>query len=776
MRDIITLKGLSAHGIHGVYDFEHTVKQLFLVDVALWVDFSTATANDDIAATVSYADIARDVVSIVEGPSVRLIETLAQRIVERVMADPRVEGALVTVHKPQAPMEQEFADVSVSVRRGITDISALDATFPFIEEADVAPVANDAPLAQNASAVRTAALHSAHELSAQGAAPLSLAPSVAGNEETPAHLGEEASQADAKTGVETDAAGCHAAQVGAVSSEQPFVLAFGGNQGDVPVTLVAALELLMKDNFITIDNISPLLRTAAVVKPGMDAQDDHWNMVVVGHTRLTPHQLLDVTSGIEATLGRQRPFDWAPRTIDIDLIRVGDNVISDEVLQLPHPRAYARSFVLVPWLLADPHAELPGYAPLSDLIADAEDRHGIIDVIDQWYLEPGTVMEKSNAVLEALAHGSAEEPTAPVGSDAAQPAAFALEPAPLAPREPESDADVKPASPSVPAAGEEPTERPQAAPRSHFAPPADVPRRPRTRVKTAQRDFAAEWDAFVKTVDFNATAEEAPEPEAPISLPHAGDYADSSSTDLYQTPAWQDVPDPRPTIDESDSRAAMPVSAQEESASPEPRKRGGAPVRALVDDIFALDALAELEAEHSQAAPAEITHEERPRLTHVPSFDEVLESEPTSGIQTHISWIPVSAAIPVITESSTDDLPFDQEFISDRTKATESLTEAEDSRGEDTPTPALSRPLPSWNFSQRVNVIDSIDEADSSAPDAEEDAFAENSGQIVLDPQLPSGMDVGALPQTHVPAANLSRKSVLRPTHTGAIPIVKRRQ
>ena len=63
---------------------------------------------------------------------------------------------------------------------------------------------------------------------------------------------------------------------------------------------------------------------------------------------------------------------WGPRTIDIDLIRLGDRVRDDEQLTLPHPRAHERAFVLVPWLEADPAAELTGVGPVADLLSEVD--------------------------------------------------------------------------------------------------------------------------------------------------------------------------------------------------------------------------------------------------------------------------------------------------------------------------------------------------------------------------------------------------------------------
>ena len=100
-RVIIALKGLGALANHGVYDFERTQEQRFSADVVMWVE--TAGATDDIAATVSYADIADETMAVLTGNPVDLIETLAETIASRVMSHEGVVGTEVTVHKPDAP-------------------------------------------------------------------------------------------------------------------------------------------------------------------------------------------------------------------------------------------------------------------------------------------------------------------------------------------------------------------------------------------------------------------------------------------------------------------------------------------------------------------------------------------------------------------------------------------------------------------------------------------------------------------------------------------------
>ena len=117
MSDRIRLSGLKARGHHGVYDFERRDGQDFVVDVDLELDLARAAATDDVADTVHYGELAGGLVEVISGEPVNLIETLADRLATVCLADARVAAATVTVHKPQAPIPHEFADVAVVVRR-----------------------------------------------------------------------------------------------------------------------------------------------------------------------------------------------------------------------------------------------------------------------------------------------------------------------------------------------------------------------------------------------------------------------------------------------------------------------------------------------------------------------------------------------------------------------------------------------------------------------------------------------------------------------------------
>ena len=115
MADRIELTGLECFGYHGVFEEEKREGQPFLVDITCWTEFPT---TDDLANTVSYAELADVAADIVEGPSRDLIETVASEVAETVMDTfEGLHAVEVTLHKPKAPIPRTFADVAVVARR-----------------------------------------------------------------------------------------------------------------------------------------------------------------------------------------------------------------------------------------------------------------------------------------------------------------------------------------------------------------------------------------------------------------------------------------------------------------------------------------------------------------------------------------------------------------------------------------------------------------------------------------------------------------------------------
>lgn len=116
--DRISLTGLRVRGHHGVFDHERRDGQDFLVDLTVWLDLAAAQRSDALADTVDYGHLAQVAAGIVAGPPHDLIEVVAGRIADQVIAaDERITAVEVTVHKPSAPIPLTFADVAVTVRR-----------------------------------------------------------------------------------------------------------------------------------------------------------------------------------------------------------------------------------------------------------------------------------------------------------------------------------------------------------------------------------------------------------------------------------------------------------------------------------------------------------------------------------------------------------------------------------------------------------------------------------------------------------------------------------
>ena len=115
--DRVALHGLRARGHHGVLRREREEGQPFVVDVVLGLDTRPAAASDDLARTVDYGALAEEVVAVVAGEPVNLIETLAERIARTCLGHEAVQEVEVRVHKPHAPLTVPFDDVTVTITR-----------------------------------------------------------------------------------------------------------------------------------------------------------------------------------------------------------------------------------------------------------------------------------------------------------------------------------------------------------------------------------------------------------------------------------------------------------------------------------------------------------------------------------------------------------------------------------------------------------------------------------------------------------------------------------
>ena len=119
--DRLTLRGLRAVGHHGVFDFERRDGQEFVADVVLGLDTRRAAAGDDLSATVHYGELAERLHKAITSEPVDLIETLAQRLADCCLQESPVQWVEVTVHKPEAPIQVAFDDVSLTIYRSRDD-------------------------------------------------------------------------------------------------------------------------------------------------------------------------------------------------------------------------------------------------------------------------------------------------------------------------------------------------------------------------------------------------------------------------------------------------------------------------------------------------------------------------------------------------------------------------------------------------------------------------------------------------------------------------------
>ena len=696
-RVIIALKGLGALANHGVYDFERARNQRFSADIVMWVE--TAGTTDDIAATVSYADIADEAMAVLTGNAVDLIETLAETIASRVMSHEGVVGTEVTVHKPDAPIDHPFADVSVTVRAGETDAMPLSLSLKGIYEAEDGSVLTGeieaygrAQAPSPAEQEQSGALPTRRDVQAAHAAPAHAAP--AHDATRPEHL-----------------------------RSRRVVLAIGGNLGDVPVTLMHTVEALSYMEGFQIDDVSPIMRTKPVLAPGQAPQPDYWNAVVVGSAIATPDELFAQTSRIERELGRERHERWGARTVDIDIIQIEGLASSDPVLTLPHPRAKERAFVLAPWLLCDPDAILEGVGRVSDLLADTPDREGIIDAVDDWLEDPAAVMADSDQLLAQRAEQASADMRELIEALTGEISQV-------------SDLVTRPGEPA------EPVEIPAA----------------HTVLEEAGDDVeevAASEPASAQAEEREAapvSAEEAPVPRASIWSRLSAVQASSEATSASQPEASEPEAD-EPASRDVDVPEAEAPAAQSASQADEP---DAAPQAAAPQDETPAD-----EAPTAPAVPGP-PHRQRRRRA-----DEAKASS-------RPSWHPVSS---VPADSPAGRMTRKIGTGTYKPSGTEKPRWAPvfESKREESRSKIA---LPDWNFSvgtsHDVRVVD--DRSGLGRDDEPPKATVHADGRsTILAPGLPDNTPVGPIPEDEATQTGILRRVVVRPTMTGAIPIVKRR-
>jgi 2-amino-4-hydroxy-6-hydroxymethyldihydropteridine diphosphokinase len=141
----------------------------------------------------------------------------------------------------------------------------------------------------------------------------------------------------------------------------------GANLGDRRRALRRALELLAADPDVEVVAVSAFRETEPV---GLVDQPRFLNAAAALETPLAPRELLDRLLGVERELGRARGERWGPRTIDLDLLVHGDEVVDEPGLSVPHPRVHERRFALEPLAELAPDLVVPGHGPVRRLLEE----------------------------------------------------------------------------------------------------------------------------------------------------------------------------------------------------------------------------------------------------------------------------------------------------------------------------------------------------------------------------------------------------------------------
>lgn len=142
-------------------------------------------------------------------------------------------------------------------------------------------------------------------------------------------------------------------------------IGIGANLGDALANVADATTRLAALPSTHLLASSSNYRTAPIDSSG----DDYINAVACIDTALGAHQLLAALQSIELAHRRERPYRNAPRTLDLDVLLFGDQLIDTPTLQVPHPRMLERAFVLAPLLEIAPGVVVPGHGPAQQFSA-----------------------------------------------------------------------------------------------------------------------------------------------------------------------------------------------------------------------------------------------------------------------------------------------------------------------------------------------------------------------------------------------------------------------
>jgi 2-amino-4-hydroxy-6-hydroxymethyldihydropteridine diphosphokinase len=148
------------------------------------------------------------------------------------------------------------------------------------------------------------------------------------------------------------------------------LIGIGANLGDARGNVADALVRLKRQSGCRLVAASSMWRTAPIDSSG----DDYINAVALLDTDLDPFALLATLHAIETAHGRERPYRNAPRTLDLDLLLYGDEIIHTQALTVPHARMHERAFVLAPLLEIAPDTAIPGRGRAADFLSSVADQ------------------------------------------------------------------------------------------------------------------------------------------------------------------------------------------------------------------------------------------------------------------------------------------------------------------------------------------------------------------------------------------------------------------
>lgn len=151
------------------------------------------------------------------------------------------------------------------------------------------------------------------------------------------------------------------------------VIALGSNLGDRGEHIHSAANQINEIDGVKLVKLSGIVESYAVTPSGVDeSKPKYLNAVALVDTSLKAKELLAALQTVENQHGRVRLEKWGSRTLDLDIIDFGGQLKVGKELTLPHPRAYQRAFVMVPWAQLDPNAILPGHGSVAELAQDLQ--------------------------------------------------------------------------------------------------------------------------------------------------------------------------------------------------------------------------------------------------------------------------------------------------------------------------------------------------------------------------------------------------------------------